>query len=189
MQVLVNWRREGPAVRIALGEPRVVDAAGAQLNNPGGYTLNLNQAHVRGSVRLIGDFESIGVVVVNRATIEGRFQCSMGSFNCPAPSERNENGHAIEAISATIRGGMDLGWKSVSPSVDLTNAATPFLADNPMRWPPRFVVSGFTYDRFEKPQGSGPGGTWEWWLNTATVLGWLVSSIFVLSLASLARSL
>jgi hypothetical protein len=28
----------------------------------------------------------------------------------------------------------------------------------------------------------------QWWLNAATVLGWLMSSIFVLSLAGLARS-
>ena len=29
----------------------------------------------------------------------------------------------------------------------------------------------------------------QWWLNVATVLGWLLSSIFVLSLANLARSM
>jgi hypothetical protein len=29
----------------------------------------------------------------------------------------------------------------------------------------------------------------QWWLNAATVIGWLLSSIFVLSLASLARSM
>ena len=28
----------------------------------------------------------------------------------------------------------------------------------------------------------------EWWLNAAAVLGWLLTSIFVLALASLARS-
>jgi hypothetical protein len=28
----------------------------------------------------------------------------------------------------------------------------------------------------------------EWWLNAATLLGWLLSSIFVLSLARLARA-
>ena len=31
------------------------------------------------------------------------------------------------------------------------------------------------------------GALMEWWLNAATVLGWLLTSIFVLSLASLAR--
>jgi len=28
----------------------------------------------------------------------------------------------------------------------------------------------------------------QWWLNIATILGWLLSSIFVLSLARFARS-
>jgi hypothetical protein len=28
----------------------------------------------------------------------------------------------------------------------------------------------------------------QWWLNMATILGWLLSSIFALSLARLARS-
>jgi len=39
------------------------------------------------------------------------------------------------------------------------------------------------------PDASAPDGTFmQWWLNAAIVLGWLLSSIFVLSLASLARS-
>jgi len=33
------------------------------------------------------------------------------------------------------------------------------------------------------------GALTEWWLNAAAVLGWLLTSIFVLALASLARSL
>lgn len=32
------------------------------------------------------------------------------------------------------------------------------------------------------------GAIVSWWLNMATLLGWLLSSIFVLSLARLARS-
>jgi len=136
----------------------VIDAADARLHNGSGYTLNLHQANVRGSVRLVGCFESTGVVVLNRATIEGRLVCTQGSFDCPAPSERNQHGHAIEAISATIRGGMDLGWNGApTPSVDFTNARTSFLADDPAAWPPAIAVSGFTYDRFEQPQGRSLG--------------------------------
>ena len=56
---------------------------------------------------------------------------------------------------------MDLGWKSVSPSVDFTNSRTSFLADNPGRWPARFVVVGFTYDRFEQPQGNSARRPWD----------------------------
>lgn len=40
------------------------------------------------------------------------------------------------------------------------------------------------------PDARQPYGTpLQWWLNTATILGWLLSSILALSLASLARSL
>ena len=39
------------------------------------------------------------------------------------------------------------------------------------------------------PGAHAPAGTlMQWWLNAATILGWLLSSIFVLSLANLARS-
>ncbi len=129
-----------------------VDANGACLRNPAGHTLRLVQADVKGSVRLGEGFESSGKVVLNRAVIEGRLWCSKGRFDCPAPTRQNMHGHAIEAISATVRGGMELGWQSVSPSVAFTNATTSYLADNPANWPARFIVSGFSYDRFEQPQ-------------------------------------
>jgi hypothetical protein len=39
------------------------------------------------------------------------------------------------------------------------------------------------------PDPNEPDGTFmQWWLNAATLLGWLLSSIFVLSLARLSRS-
>jgi len=137
-----------------------VDAAGAQLRNPGGYTLNLVQANVKGSVRLVDGFRSYGEVVLNRAVIEGRLLCTQGTFDNPA-QPGGGSGDAIEAISATIRGGLDLGWKSISPSVDLTNTRTSFLADDPGTWPARFVIVGLTYDRFEQPQGSGSRRPWD----------------------------
>lgn len=148
----------------------VMNAAGAHLSNPAGETLGLHQATVKGSVRLTSGFQSTGLLVLNRATIEGRLQCTGGSFTCPAPFEGNLGGHAIEAISATVRGGMDLGWTSVSPSVDFTSATTSFLADDPPNWPPQFIISGFAYDRFEDPQGAGSARAWDLrsrreWLN------------------------
>ena len=136
-----------------------VDAAGAKLRNPGGYTLNLVQANVKGSVRLVDGFESAGEVVLNRAVIEGRLICTQGTFHYQGPHEPGEEPDAIEAISATIRSGMDLGWKSISPRVDFTNTRTSFLADDPAAWPSGYVIVGFTYDRFEQPQGAS---RWPW---------------------------
>jgi hypothetical protein len=138
-----------------------VNASGARLRNPRGHTLSLVQANVKGSVRLTRGFESSGKVTLNRSVVGGRLLCTKGMFHCPAPTEFNSQGHAIEAISATINGGMDLGWELVAPSVDFTNAKTSFLADNPARWPQRFRISGFSYQRLEQPQGFPPGRTWD----------------------------
>jgi uncharacterized protein YjbI with pentapeptide repeats len=109
-------------------------ADGARLNNPGDYSISLKEATVKGSVRLTDDFTSTGLVVLSRSTIEGRLQFTGGSFTCPAPTDRNLAGDAIEAISATVRGGIDLGWKQVSPSVDFSDATTTVLADDPASW-------------------------------------------------------
>jgi hypothetical protein len=150
----------------------LVHADGAQLANPGGYTLNLHQAVVKGSVRVGAGFRSSGVVVLNRCLIEGRLECAGGHFEgTPLPQAPGRD-HAIEAISATVRGGMDLSWASISPSVDFTNAATTFLADSPGNWPDRFTIAGFSYDRFQSPRQDDES-TWDVnarcrWLNCQT---------------------
>jgi hypothetical protein len=158
---LAGLRTAGGRVNFRGATLGSVAADGAQLDNPGGYTLSLNQATVKGSVRLANGFDSAGLLVLNRATIEGRLQCTGGSFRCPEPTALNGHGHAIEAISATVRGGIDLGWTAVWPSVDFTDATTTFLADDPGAWPPRFVISGLTYERFERPQGAGQERVWD----------------------------
>jgi hypothetical protein len=157
---LQNMRATGGYVGLraaAIGS--AVDVAGAKLCNPGGDTLNLVQANVKGSVRLVDGFESTGEVVLNRAAIEGRLICTGGTFHYGGPHGGGEEPDAIEAISATIRSGMDLGWKSISPRVDFTNTRTSFLADDPGTWPSRYVIVGFVYDRFEQPQGAT---RWPW---------------------------
>ena len=62
---------------------------------------------------------------------------------------------------ATVRGGVDLGWTQVSPSVDFTDATTTSLADDPATWPEGFTIAGLTYDRFEAPQGAQPKAIWD----------------------------
>jgi hypothetical protein len=158
---LQNLQATGGRLRFSYATLGSVIAAGAQLDNPGGFALTLHQATVKGSVILAGNFRSVGLVSLTRAAIEGRLECTGSSFTCPGPFERNEQGHAIEAISASIRGGMDLAWVSVTPSVDFTDASTTFLADDPLTWPPQFTITGFSYDRFEQPRGVGPGRAWD----------------------------
>lgn len=147
-----------------------LSAGEARLHNPSGSSIDLTQAVVKGSVQLSNGFTSTGLVTLNRSSIEGRLQLTAGSFICPAPAHHNEQGHAIEAISMTARGGIDLGWKGISPSVDFTDATTTFLADDPATWPERFTIAGLTYERFEKPVGGEPKHIWDQaarcaWLN------------------------
>jgi hypothetical protein len=158
---LDGLRTDGGAVTLAGARLGSLSARGARLHHPGGYALRLSQAQVNGPVRLISGFSSIGLVVLNRATVEGRLHFTNGSFHCPRPSPANEAGHAIEAISATVRGSVDLGWDTVSPSVDFTDLTTTSLADDPATWPGHFVIAGMTYERFERPQGAVPGRVWD----------------------------
>ena len=158
---LDGLRTEGGRVNFSGATLGSLVADGARLHNPGGHSVNLNHAKVQGSVRLVDGFTSTGLVVLNRSTIGGRLQLTGGSFGCPAAAPGNEHGHAIEAISATVRGGIDLGWQAVSPSVDFTDVSTTFLADDPATWPPSFTIAGLTYERFEKPQGAPPRPIWD----------------------------
>ena len=158
---LDDLRAEGGVVAFTRATLGSLSARRARLHNPDGYSLRLSQALVKGPVRLIDGFSSAGLVALNRTTIEGRLHFTGGSFDCPHPSSANEDGHAIEAISATVHGSVDLGWEAVSPSVDFTDLRTSSLADDPAAWPLRFTIAGMTYDRFERPQGAGPGQVWD----------------------------
>ena len=108
-----------------------LDAAGAKLHNPGGYTMNLVQANVKGSVP---PGRWIRVHRGGRAQ-PGRHRgpphLHPGDLPPARATRARREPDAIEAISATIRSGMDLGWKSISPRADFTNTRTSFLADDP----------------------------------------------------------
>ena len=158
---LEQLQASGGTLRFSNTTLSSVVATGARLSNPGDVTVSLHQATVGGSVVLSGGFTSAGLVVLSRAVIAGRLECDQGSFDCPRPHEGNDQGHAIEAVSASVRGGMDLSWSRASPSVDLTDASTTFLADDPGHWPGRILIAGFTYDRFEPSRQGDPARAWD----------------------------
>ncbi len=162
----------------------VLDAHAAVLANPGDKTLSLHQAHITGNVRLYNGFRSTGLVVLTRATIEGRLRCDGGTFAwvtgpgsatggglagvgpdaASAPSdadfhEPNVRGCAVEAISAVVGGGIRLGWRVPSGAVDLTDARTTYLADDPATdWPAESYLGGFSYERFAPLHPNGDNG-------------------------------
>lgn len=158
---LDDLRAEGGAVAFTGARLGSLIARRTRLDNPDGYALRLSQAVVNGPVRLIDGFTATGLVALNRATIEGRLHVTGGTFDCPRPSAVNQGGHAIEAIAATVRGSVDLGWRAVSPSVDFTDLTTSSLADDPATWPERYTIAGMTYERLERPQGAPPGNAWD----------------------------
>jgi hypothetical protein len=158
---LDDLRIEGGRVNFTGATLGSLTAENAVLGNPGGESLCLSGATVGGSVRLVHGFRSTGTVVLTRARISGRLLLSGGSFTCPGAGGSHLPGCAIEAISASVEGGIDLGWAEISPAVDFTDASTSFLADDPRRWPPRYLVSGLSYTRFELPQGAAARAVWD----------------------------
>ena len=158
---LEDLRADGGRINFTGATMGSLTAANAVLRNPDGDTLSLSGATVGGSVRLVDGFTSVGTVVLTRARIGGRLLLSGGSFTCPAAGGGYQHGCAIESISATIDGGLDLGWGAASPAVDFTETKTSFLADDPARWPQRYAMSGLIYTRFELPQGAPPRAVWD----------------------------
>ncbi|HEX9067010.1 MAG TPA: hypothetical protein VF843_18005, partial [Streptosporangiaceae bacterium] len=158
---LQHVRTAGGRLHLSSASLGSLVATGARLTNPDGFTLSLHQATIRGSLVLGGGFSSDGLVSLNQCRVAGRLECGGGTFTCPAPFDRNPGGHALEAVSAEFAGGMYLGSFAVRPSLDVTNASTPFLADLPDHWPPTFVISGFRYDRLEQAAGGSPASTWD----------------------------
>jgi hypothetical protein len=154
----------------------VVDAEAASLSNAGDKTLSLHQADVAGNVRLCRGFTSTGLVVLNRAVIQGRLRCDGATLawkeappNASA-SESNSRGSAFEAISTVVRSGIGLGWTITAGAVDLTDAQTSYLADNAAAdWPDDSYLAGFVYERFgpldmRSEQGIWDAGTRSRWL-------------------------
>jgi hypothetical protein len=63
---LAGLRTDGGRVNFRGATLGSLSADGAQLHNPGGYSISLNQAIVKGSVRLVDGFASTGLVVLQK---------------------------------------------------------------------------------------------------------------------------
>jgi hypothetical protein len=133
----------------------VFTADGAFVTNPGDKTIALRRARIGGDLRLSGGFWSIGLMVFNRAVIDGRLRADDATFTWrPAespldpPGEANLLGCAVEGISAEVKGGMRLGW-TLHGALDLSGATTAFIEDRPDQdWPADSHLGGLAYSRF-----------------------------------------
>ncbi|GIF17851.1 hypothetical protein Ate02nite_05810 [Paractinoplanes tereljensis] len=129
-------------------------AEGAVLVNADGETLSLRRAQVGGDVRLCDGFRSTGTVVLAHAVIAGQLNCdgAVLTWQPPTPDKDetpDQPGLALDAESATISGGIRLGWIVPNGGVDLSQATTTYLADRPTTdWPTHTRLGGFRYERF-----------------------------------------
>lgn len=150
-----------------------VNLAGARLENPAGLTIDLHQATIAGSL-IVEDITSIGCLLLSRAQIAGALHMDRAELTCEQGSFRNPGGHAFNGQLAEILGGMSLHWARAKPSVTVEGATTTVLADNPLTWPERAVLSGFTYQRFQRSDQLTDDRQWDVdtrlrWLATAPV--------------------
>jgi hypothetical protein len=101
--------------------------------------------------------------VLSRTVVGGRLDVSGGHFHCPGPGQYNPEGAAIRAVSSAFKGGMDLGWASIDPAIDLTDATTTVLRDDPSDWPARVYIAGFSYERLDAVRdGVSTRHIWDW---------------------------
>jgi len=135
-----------------------VRAERAVLDNPGGETLSLSNAQIKGAIKL-EDLSSTGLLAINRATAGGRLELTRATLVCRDRWDKNVNGHAVEIISSDIGGGLYLDWDEVDPSIDLFSTTTSIVADDVASWPARSDLSGLTYERFDAPDPAG-GDPW-----------------------------
>lgn len=146
-----------------------VHARDMVVENPGGRSLSLRQAQVQGNVQLTGGFRSVGALMLARAVIGGTLDVKgahmawLGVDGAPAgPTDDNPRACAVEAVSATVGGGITLGWRIGAGAVDLTDVKTTYLADDPAHdWPRRSHVSGFVYERYAPVDRFDGQGEWD----------------------------
>ena len=114
-------------------------------------------------MRLVDGFTSTGCVVLSRTTVRGRLDLGDGRFHCPHPATYNTEGAAIRAVSSVFLGGMDLGWAAITPAINVTDATTTVLQDDPSNWPKDIYIAGFSYERFDAPRGGvARRRIWDW---------------------------
>lgn len=145
---LQSLRADGGYLVFTSATMNFINLDGAVISNGGGQTLNMRHATVNGSVRL-ANFTSQGLVCLNSATIAGTLNLSGSTFTCEGVSQDNREGHALTAVSTVAQAGFNLSEAHCRPSIDLTGARTTVLVDDLSSWPPRFSISGLTYDRFD----------------------------------------
>jgi uncharacterized protein YjbI with pentapeptide repeats len=145
-----------------------VNMRGATLNNPTALAADLHQTHIAGEL-IAQDARITGCFLMSRAVITGRLTLRGTTLTCHQASDRNTGGFALNADSAEALGSADLHWAKVSGPVSLDGLTTTALSDDPDSWPPRTVLTGFSYQRFQRSGDTADIRLWD----VAARLRWL----------------
>lgn len=166
---------------------------GTTIDGQGDRSIQADRIHVGGAVRLIRQFRARGEMRLLGARIEGPLDLGGAQFE-------STGGEAIDLADAIIEGSVFLvedpaGHRPVIRGrihMGSARIAGLLLIRNAILKAPESVPKDSGYARLACPELSGrkARGTplMLWWLNLATLFGWLLSTIFVLSLARLSRS-
>ena len=157
---LDRLRADGGRINFRSATLGSVFADHCELRNPDAYSLSLNQATIKGSVRLAGGFSSVGLVVLNRCLIEGRLQLAARSCarRPPRPTStgtRSRRYRPPRAAAST--------WAGSRSRPAWTSPMRPPRSSPMTRRPgrERFAIAGLTYERFESPQGTKLNRVWD----------------------------
>lgn len=136
-----------------------IDADGSR-----GVALNLDHAHVDGSVALDAGFSAAGTVRLQHARIRGDLDCSHAALDAVGDASWGEHGSALRLDRAHIRGALILRrLQGPLQAASLADARIGTLADDAGSWGQNHVLDGFACLRF------GAGAP----TDAATRLGWL----------------
>jgi hypothetical protein len=120
---------------------------GAQLSAPGGPSLTLRSATIRGDLSFDRDFRSEGLVNLDGVRADGRFSCHSATFIGSGPAPETASGDALSLFEATIAAGVDLRWAACSPRVDASGLTTSSAILGVRNWPATYRIGGFRYER------------------------------------------
>jgi hypothetical protein len=151
---------------------RALYMAGAQLIDPGGPSLILRGATIRGDISLNQHFRSEDLVNLDGVRADGRLDCHSATFISPGPTPGNSWGNALSLSEADVGAGVDLRWTACSPSVHVNGLATSSANLGVGNWPRIYRIGGFHYERL----GAGRSEEDPW--NVDAMCGWLDGAVF-----------
>jgi hypothetical protein len=165
-------RAEGGQIVLVNLASRALYMPGAQLIDPGGPSLTLRSATIRGDISLDAGFRSEDLVNLDGVRADGRLHCHSATLTCPGPTPGNSWGNALSLFEADIAGGVDLRWGECSPSVHFNGLTTSSANLGVRNWPGIYRISGFHYKRLVA--GRSEEDPW----NVDEMCDWLDGAVF-----------